>query len=133
VAGFSGQQRRLYDPYQYTYLQHLLTLNRYTSWAAFALGVSQIFFIINFFKSVFAGEKAEANPWECTTLEWTHCPSPPPHYNYHPIPTVLRGPHEYANPEVRRLLGKDWVGQAEELPNAPAAPASQPAMSGGKG
>ena len=23
VAGYAGQQRRLYDPYQYTFLQHL--------------------------------------------------------------------------------------------------------------
>jgi cytochrome c oxidase subunit 1 len=124
VAGFSGQQRRLYDPYQYTYLQHLLTLNRYTSWAAFALGISQFLFIINFFRSLIAGEKAEQNPWEVTTLEWTHCSSPPPHYNFHPIPTVLRGPHEYANPEVKKLTGRDWVGQAEELPAAGASPAA---------
>jgi len=123
VAGFSGQQRRLYDPYQYTFLQHLLPLNRLTSWAAFALGISQVFFVINFFRSVFAGAKAEKNPWEVGTLEWTHCESPPPHYNYYPIPTVLRGPHEYSNPEVKAKLGKDWVGQAEEMP-AGASPLS---------
>jgi cytochrome c oxidase subunit 1 len=130
VAGFSGQQRRLYDPYQYTYLQHLLTLNRYTSWAAFALGISQFLFIINFFRSLIAGEKAEQNPWEVTTLEWTHCSSPPPHYNFHPIPTVFRGPHEYANPDVKRLLGRDWIGQAEELPAAGAPPTAAAAGAG---
>ncbi len=115
IAGYSGQQRRLYDPYQYVYLQHLLPLNRLTSWAAFCLGSAQILFVVNFFKSVFAGKQAEKNPWQVGTLEWTHCESPPKWYNFHPIPTVLRGPHEYANPEVKRLLGRDWIGQAEAL------------------
>jgi cytochrome c oxidase subunit 1 len=116
VAGFSGQQRRLYDPYQYTYLQHLLTLNRFTSYAAFLLGLFQLPFVYNFFRSVFAGEKAEQNPWQVGTLEWTHASSPPPHFNYATIPTVYRGPHEFANPEVKAALGKDWIGQGEELP-----------------
>jgi cytochrome c oxidase subunit 1 len=126
VAGFSGQQRRLYDPYQYTYLQHLLTLNRMTSWAAFLLGASQFIFVINFFRAVFAGKKAEANPWNVGTLEWTHCESPPRWYNFFPIPTILRGPHEYANPEVKRILGKDWIGQAEPLPASNESGAAVP-------
>ncbi len=117
LAGYGGHQRRLYDPYQYTFLQHMLPLNRAVSWAAFLLGIAQFAFVINFFRSVFAGEKAEQNPWQVGTLEWTHCPSPPPWYNFHPIPKVLRGPHEYGNPEVKRLLGRDWIGQAEELPS----------------
>jgi cytochrome c oxidase subunit 1 len=130
IAGYSGQQRRLYDPYQYTFLQHLLPLNQWTSYAAFALGISQFFFVINFFKSVFAGKQAEANPWQVGTLEWTHCPSPPKWYNFVPIPEVFRGPHEYSNPEVKRVLGRDWVGQAEELPGGAT---SAKATSGAKG
>jgi cytochrome c oxidase subunit 1 len=128
IAGYSGQQRRLYDPYQYTFLQHLLPLNRLTSWAAFALGISQFLFVINFFRSVFAGKKAEANPWNVGTLEWTHCPSPPHWYNFHPIPTVYRGPHEFANPEIRKALGRDWIGQAEETPAGVSEPAPQRAV-----
>ena len=121
VAGYAGHQRRLYDPYQYVFLQHLRGLNKLTSFAAFALGASQFLFVVNFFRSVFAGKKAEQNPWQVPTLEWTHAPSPPPHYNYADIPTVLRGPHELANPEVKKRLGKDWLGQAEEFPAAPPA------------
>jgi hypothetical protein len=60
------------------------------------------------------------------TLEW-FTPSPPPHHNFDAIPVVLRGPHEFANPEVRQRLGRDWIGQAEpleqETPGA-AAPAA---------
>jgi cytochrome c oxidase subunit 1 len=129
IAGYAGQQRRLYDPYQYTFLRHLLPLNRWTSYFAFALGASQLVFAYNFLRGVFAGEKAEQNPWSIGTLEWTMAPSPPPHYNYAPIPKVLRGPHEFANPEIRKALGRDWVGQAEELPAA-AAPGRKSAASG---
>ncbi|MGQ0505232.1 MAG: cytochrome c oxidase subunit I [Myxococcaceae bacterium] len=123
VAGYSGQQRRLYDPFQYTYLRHLANLNRYTSYFAFCLGLSQFFFVYNFFKSVFAGKKAEKNPWEVGTLEWTHCDSPPIWYNFAEAPPVFRGPHEFANPEVKKATGRDWAGQAETLPDSAGTPA----------
>ena len=123
LAGFQGQQRRLYDPYQYNFLKHLHPLNKWTSWFAFTLFVGQLPFVVNFFKSVFAGEKAEQNPWELGTLEWTNTTSPPPHHNFDVIPTVLRGPHELGNPDVKKALGRDWIGQAEVLESvAPAEP-----------
>jgi cytochrome c oxidase subunit 1 len=129
VAGYGGHQRRLYDPYQYTFLQHLLPLNRWTSYFGFILAASQVTFVVNWFQSIFAGAKAEKNPWEIGTLEWT-LPSPPVHHNFDVIPTVHRGPHEYANPDVKKALGRDWIGQTEELPKSgtagaePAAAAS---------
>jgi cytochrome c oxidase subunit I len=125
VAGYGGHQRRLFDPYQYTFLQHLQPLNRWTSYFGFILAASQVTFVVNFFQSVFAGSKAEQNPWEVGTLEWT-LPSPPLHHNFDVVPTVHRGPHEYANPEVKKALGRDWIGQTEELPTgkAPAEPAA---------
>jgi len=126
VAGYAGHQRRLFDPYQYTFLQHLQPLNRWTSYFGFILAASQVTFVVNFFQSVFAGTKAEQNPWEIGTLEWT-LPSPPVHHNFDVIPQVHRGPHEFSNPEVKKTLGRDWIGQDEELPKtgkAPAAPAA---------
>ncbi|HMI85298.1 MAG TPA: cbb3-type cytochrome c oxidase subunit I [Polyangiaceae bacterium] len=126
VAGYGGHQRRLFDPYQYTFLQHLQPLNRWTSYFGFILAASQVTFVVNFFQSVFAGSKAEQNPWEVGTLEWT-LPSPPVHHNFDVIPTVHRGPHEYANPEVKKALGRDWIGQTEELPKSDQAPA-EPAV-----
>jgi cytochrome c oxidase subunit I len=128
VAGYGGHQRRLFDPYQYTFLQHMLPLNRWTSYFAFILAASQVTFVVNFFKSVFAGSKAESNPWEVGTLEWT-LPSPPVHHNFDVVPTVFRGPHEYANPEVKKALGRDWIGQTEELPKSEKA--SEPAAAAG--
>jgi len=115
VVGYAGQPRWFYDPYQYTFLQHLQDANIKTSWAAFALLFGQIFFVINFFKSMFAGEKAGDNPWDVGTLEWT-VSSPPPMHNFDSIPTVYHGPHEYAHPDVLEKLGKDWLGQDEEFP-----------------
>jgi cytochrome c oxidase subunit I len=120
LAGYSGQSRRLYDPYQYAFLKHLLPVNRVASFAAFVLLFGQFIFIYNFIGSMIRGEKAEVNPWKVSTLEW-FTSSPPPHHNFDRIPTVLRGPHEFGDPEIRARLGRDWIGQAEELPAAPAA------------
>jgi cytochrome c oxidase subunit 1 len=79
------------------------------------LAFGQIFFVINFFKSMFAGEKAGMNPWKVGTLEWM-VPSPPPHHNFDVIPTVVRGPHEFANPHVKEALGRDYLDQTEPMP-----------------
>jgi len=117
LVGYAGQQRRLWDPHQYTFLQHLLPLNRATSWAAFALGLSQLVFVYNWFHSLFRGATAGDNPWQVGTLEWT-VSSPPPHYNFEEIPTVWRGPHELSDPRIKELLGRDWVSQTEILPDA---------------
>lgn len=125
VAGYAGQQRRLYDPFQYQFLKHLAELNRYTSYAAFTLGVGQLLFVVNFFRSLVAGEKAGDNPWEVGTLEWS-LPSPPAHHNFDTIPVVVRGPHELSSPAVKKALGRDWIGQAEELPGEGEATAPEP-------
>jgi cytochrome c oxidase subunit 1 len=113
IAGYSGQHRRLFEPYQYTYLKHLAPLNRWTSYAAFALGITQLVFVVNFIKSILMGKKAEQNPWNVSTLEWTHCASPPIYHNFDIVPTVVRGAHEYADPEVKKKLGRDYLDQVE--------------------
>jgi cytochrome c oxidase subunit 1 len=92
-------------------------LNRWTSFFAFALFAGQFIFVWNFFKTLFGkAAPAGANPWEVTTLEWTATGTPPPFHNFDRIPEVVRGPHEFSNPEVRRLTGRDFAGQAEVLP-----------------
>jgi len=130
LAGWAGQQRRLFDPFQYTFIQGLRGLNRWTSYSAFALFAGQFFFVANFFKTLFGRRvaPASANPWQATTLEWTATTSPPPFHNFDHIPEVVRGPHELSNPEVRRLTGRDFAGQAEALPGggAPALAAGRP-------
>jgi cytochrome c oxidase subunit 1 len=111
VLGFGGMQRRLYDPSIYEFLRPLAWLNRGISHAAYLLGAVQLVFVWNFFWSMFRGPRAEANPWQVGTLEWT-VPSPPPHDNFERIPEVVRGPHEMGSPEAL-ARGKDWLAQDE--------------------
>ena len=129
LAGYAGQQRRLFDPFQYNFIQGLRGLNRWTSYFAFALFAGQFLFVLNFFKTVFGkAAPAGANPWHVTTLEWTATGSPPPFHNFDAIPLVVRGPHEFASPEVRALTGRDFAGQAEVLPGH-----GEPALAAGRG
>jgi cytochrome c oxidase subunit 1 len=126
LAGWAGQQRRLFDPFQYTFLQGLRGLNRWTSFAAFALGTGQLLFVWNFVRATVLGRGAQAgpNPWEVTTLEWTATGSPPPYHNFDAIPQVVRGPHTFSDPEVRAATGRDFAGQAEQLPPPAGAAAA---------
>jgi cytochrome c oxidase subunit 1 len=112
AVGYAGQNRRLWNPYAYDVFKPLQPLNRWTSYCAFVLFFGQLFFVWNFIYSLVRGKRAEGNPWQVGTLEWS-LPSPPPAHNYDAIPIVLRGPHELSNPEFTRRVGRDWVGQAE--------------------
>jgi cytochrome c oxidase subunit 1 len=132
VNGYAGMQRRLYDASQYTFLAQLEGLSQFTSFSAFALGFFQLFFVVNFFKSIWAGKKAPANPWEVGTLEWTIA-SPAPVHNFTTIPTVLHGPHEYANPEVLEKLGRDWIAQDEVLPGDEPEEVAEPVEESAEG
>jgi cytochrome c oxidase subunit 1 len=86
-------------------LQHW---NEIMTYGAIGLGLFQIVFAVNFFWSLFAGKKAEQNPWQANTLEW-EAPTPPPHGNFVEIPTVYRGPYEYSVPGEK----EDWLPQAQ--------------------
>ena len=98
IQGLAGVNRRLYDGgVEYAHAQEVLQWNPFMSYSAWALGLFQIFFIVNFFWSMKKGEKVSANPWDATTLEWT-APSPPPHGNFATPPRVFRGPYEYSVP-----------------------------------
>jgi cytochrome c oxidase subunit 1 len=69
-------------------------LNTWITVALLTSAVAQVVFIANFVGSWFRKRRAEANPWEATTLEWT-TPSPAPHLNWPEPPAVHRGPYEY--------------------------------------
>ena len=108
--GVGGHMRRIYNPTQYEFLQPLQDWNVFITVSALLLGLSQLPFLINFFWSLFAGKRAERNPWQANTLEWT-APTPPPHGNFEVQPTVYRGPYEYSSPEVK----EDWLPQDKPL------------------
>ncbi|MGH7408400.1 MAG: cytochrome c oxidase subunit I, partial [Candidatus Methylomirabilales bacterium] len=116
ILGVGGMMRRIYNPMQYEFLQHLQWWNVLITVSAICLGFAQIIFAVNFLWSLFAGKKAERNPWKANTLEWT-APSPPPHLNWgETLPVVHRGPYEYSSPEVP----EDWLPQDRRLTAAPA-------------
>jgi cytochrome c oxidase subunit 1 len=76
----------------------VMELNTWILWAAIALGIAQIPFIVNLFWSIGHGEKVKSdNPWDATTLDW-QTPTPPPHGNFAHEPHIVRGPYEYSMP-----------------------------------
>jgi cytochrome c oxidase subunit I len=99
ILGAAGQHRRIYDftlfpDLSAPWMQHLRILA--TVSLIVMLGF-QLVFLVNFFRSMFRGPKAEKNPWKSNTLEWT-AESPPPHGNWPELPRVYRGPYEYGVP-----------------------------------
>ncbi len=114
--GVGGHMRRIYNPMQYEFLSSWQPWNVYITVSAFLLVLSQIPFVVNFFWSLFAGKKADENPWQANTLEWS-APSPPPHGNFGAIPIVYRGAYEYSSPEVK----EDFLPQDRRVASEPSA------------
>lgn len=110
LVGLRGMMRRIADPTQYAFLQPIQPLNVFITVASILLLFSQLLFVINFFWSLRAGKRAEPNPWQANTLEWSTS-SPPPHGNFETVPVVYRSPYEYSSPEV----AKDWLPQDQPL------------------
>ena len=107
--GMAGQPRRYSQFTELAYLQHLIPLNRFITFAAIITIGAQFIFVINLFWSMFKGPKANDNPWEATTLEWTTA-TPPPHDNFGgKTPVVYHGPYEYSVPGAP----KDYVMQTD--------------------
>src|SRR3984957_10652312 len=96
----------------------MMALHVWILWAAVALGIAQIPFIVNLFWSIKHGEKVGDNPWNSTTLEW-QTPTPPPHGNFIHTPTVYRGPQEYRVPGH----ATDFTPQNEPPEHSPKIPA----------
>src|SRR5216117_3702355 len=106
AQGMAGLNRRMYNggaTYAGTDTEvglepWVLNWNKPISHAAWALGLAQIPFIINFFMSMRSGKKVENdNPWGSATLEW-QTPTPPPHGNFAKPMEVFRMPYSYSVP-----------------------------------
>jgi len=125
IQGMAGMSRRMYDggaTYAATdevvgLSKYIIGLNVNISHAVWALGLSQIPFILNFFWSINHGKKVPSdNPWQATTLEW-QTPTPPPHGNFTHEVEVFRGPYEYSVPGH----DSDFSPQNEPLTGTPLA------------
>jgi cytochrome c oxidase subunit 1 len=99
VLGMAGQHRRIYNYNHFPDLAHpwMQDLRVLATVSLCVMLAFQFVFFFNFIKSLRSGRKAGDNPWEANTLEWT-ASSPPPHGNWAELPTVYRGPYEYATP-----------------------------------
>ena len=121
ILGVGGHMRRISNPMQYEFLQHMQGINVFITVCAFILGVAQFLLLFNIFWSMFRGKVAEQNPWQATTLEW-YAPTPVPHGNFGAIPQVYHGPYEYSVPGAE----EDWIPQTEpngESPHGEPVPA----------
>jgi cytochrome c oxidase subunit 1 len=93
-VGLLGMRRRIadYDPALGFDLSHLVM-----TIAGYLIGLSVLIFIVNFFRSMKHGEKAEGNLWNSRSPEW-QVPSPMPAHNY-AVPFVVVGePYDYGLP-----------------------------------
>jgi cytochrome c oxidase subunit 1 len=100
--GIAGHMRRYSDlsgvPFLTAGPHSLLNVQYFISIAAFITIGAQLLFLGNLISGLWGGKKAEMNPWNATTLEWT-IPSPPPYDNFAgQIPTVYRGAYEFSVP-----------------------------------
>lgn len=122
--GFEGMPRRYYNYDNFEFISSSAhDLNTFISVAAIATGVCQFIFLFNIFWSLKAGKKAEANPWEATTLEWQTPDNPPKHGNWghNPLPVVYRWAYDYSVPGAE----KDFIPQTV-APGSEGAPAIEP-------
>ena len=95
LLGIAGHPRRYSELTGVQYLTAMLPLQRFITVAAIITLAGQLIFLINLFWSMVKGPLAEANPWECTTLEWT-LPSPAPQDGFGKRQlSVNHGPYEY--------------------------------------
>ena len=91
--------------------QTLVDLNVIITVFAIIAAVGQGIFLLNFFYSVFRGQKAIRNPWRSNTLEWT-TPVEHLHGNWPgPLPVVHRWPYDYSKPGK----SEDFVPQTVPL------------------
>jgi cytochrome c oxidase subunit 1 len=109
--GVAGGIRRYADASGAPYLVGLQPLHEFITAAAFITGAAQLIFFWNFFRSLRSGERASANPWNATTLEWITSSPPPPDNFGREFPCVYRGPYEYSVPgEASDFLPQNFAG-----------------------
>jgi cytochrome c oxidase subunit I len=107
LLGIAGHPRRYSELSGVQYVAAMAPLQKFITLAAIVTLAGQIIFLVNLFWSMFKGRVAEANPWECTTLEWVlNSPIPAEGFGERRV-QVNHGPYEYNIPGAE----KDFVMQ----------------------
>jgi len=83
-VGMQGMPRRIFT---YDSEMGWAFWNGVESFAAYVVAFGVLLFIINMIKSWISGPKADGDPWDGRTLEWS-ISSPPPVYNFLDVPKV---------------------------------------------
>jgi cytochrome c oxidase subunit 1 len=96
VVGYQGMLRRTH-----VYAPEFQVLNVMSTAGASILAVGYALPLTYLLWSLRYGEKAGANPWNATGLEW-QTPSPPPPHNFEETPVVTCDPYEYTLQETER-------------------------------
>ena len=99
-AGLAGEPRH-YDRLAGPAVKFvaLIPLERGITYSALLLAAVQGIFLWNVFASLRNGQLADVNPWQSTTLEWTH--------GEEPI-RIERGPYEYELPQGEGGFHPQW-------------------------
>src|SRR5215216_554047 len=95
ILGYLGMPRRYH-----MYPPEFQVLNLLSSAGASILGIGYLLPMLYFTYSMFKGEKAGANPWKATGLEWT-TQSPPLPHNFTQMPIVTEGAYAYSKREIK--------------------------------
>jgi cytochrome c oxidase subunit 1 len=96
ILGYEGMPRRYAS-----YAPEYQVLNVLSSLGAVLLAVAYIMPLVYLTWSVFFGDRASANPWNATGLEW-QTSSPPRTQNFSATPVVTEPPYYYPKPEERQ-------------------------------
>ncbi|MBL4577630.1 MAG: cbb3-type cytochrome c oxidase subunit I [Flavobacteriales bacterium] len=109
--GMAGVPRRYYSNTAFPMFDDFVDLNILITFFAIGGTLSQIIFLVNFFYSIYKGEKATENPWNSNTLEWT-TPVEHLHGNWPgKLPEVHRWAYDYSKPGY----DEDFVVQTTPL------------------
>ena len=121
--GLAGVPRRYYAWTLIPEFSTWMDVNVFITVASILGGVAQLFFLYNFFNSIFNGRKSEQNPWKANTLEWT-APVEHLHGNWPgEIPEVHRWPYDYSHPDYEEDFVPQNVPQKESAEDHMEAPA----------
>jgi cytochrome c oxidase subunit I len=93
VLGYLGMPRRYH-----AYPPEFQVLNVLSSAGTTILAAGYLLPLAYLTWSLFRGERAAANPWDATGLEWG-TPSPPPTYNFAVTPVIDTEPYAYSAPK----------------------------------
>ena len=95
LLGIAGHPRRYSDLTGVQYVAAMAPLQKFITLAAIITLAGQLIFLVNLVWSMRNGPEADANPWECGTLEWTLPPSSPTEACAGQRAQVNHGPYEF--------------------------------------